>query len=179
MKITIKNLIFATIMIITALFSFNADAQNPKIQLDKNALRQKREVQNFVDSFMSILVKEKDLSKIPNSFFVDDFKRRFSDANDYKINEGLSKTLYTETRFKLSNLSFNFTYLGIVYLMGKFSSREFEKAETAYNKDNKNKDKDPDEMFFSPEIFRLTKQKTLMSKLNDSDFEIKTVREFN
>lgn len=147
-------------------------------KISDKAEREKREVQEFTDSFLKQLEKTKDISKVPRSFFADDF---FNQTIDINLEEGIEKRIPQNLKFRVFAMSFNIGYLGITYFLGRLSEEEMKKDEAKKGKnDAKNSDGDGfTELFFPPYLLKIYKNSRILSKLNNSENKVKTIQEIN
>lgn len=181
----INKIIFALIFVIGLPLScqnVSAQTAKKKPKLVSKAEMEKREVKKFVASFIQILEETKDLDQVPESFFVSDFKIRFSKSYlglDLVESTTLNKLDETE-QYELHKTNFNMAYLSLTYAFSKISIEDSELAE------DEDTDLENINNLFPPQIITLIKNsKTLNAfafKAEDADYfkikDIETFREF-
>ncbi|HMS38866.1 MAG TPA: hypothetical protein PKE69_01475 [Pyrinomonadaceae bacterium] len=100
--------LFTFLVIAFAAIQSNVNAQETVSEAEK------KEVKKFVDDFIKHLDKTKDLDKVPERFFVSDFKTRFA-KNEYWFQFLSSSDFYAQLsdseRFEGNVLTLNFLYL--------------------------------------------------------------------
>ena len=169
------------LIIIIVFFSanFNLNAQTLDKRKQNYSEKDQQELKQFVGSFLRNLNNTKDLAKVSDEFFIDDFKTRFASDNfdNLKIDKKISDKIDENIRYEYGVLQFNLKYLAIMYFAGKMSSREMEIAES--NDNESENECYVCENYFPPEIEKLFKETKTLSRLYESDFEIKTSDEFN
>lgn len=155
-----KQLPFLTKIILVALFlCLNIAAQTSETQKTQTAEEKQKEIEvrKFLASFVKEMDEKKDIRLIPNTFFVNDFKSRFTSF--VFSPEDLPKQLSEKDRFQSSVELFNVMYLGLMYMYGN-----------GYNSDSFSDDKDDKvELFvrkiFPPNIVSLMLKNSLLKNL--------------
>lgn len=176
-----------TILILVSLaiifFSFDIFAQSSvtKKAFDEKANQEEIKVKLFVKSFIKSLEKTKDIGKVPNSFFVSDFRKRFAEYqdtgdifNDLWINSKLWKNLPKSLRYEFNVLRFNFNTLPTMLV------KNFDDDETTSQSYSANKDEGIVVFgeFFPPQVFKVLKQTKVLSISFDNNKEINSLSEF-
>jgi hypothetical protein len=170
-------IITALFILLTATFSQSVFAQNQSV------LNKEQSVKQFVMSFVKSFEETKDISKVPDSFFTADYRRRFADTRDsgdimnmYGISDKFYAKLSRKQRYEYLVLRFNFNVLPFMFIKKPEVSQEAELTKET----SKSKDKlDVASWLFPPEIFQHFKQTKIFSQSVDNDFEITKLAEFN
>lgn len=140
-------------------------------------------VKQFADSFIETLEETKDLNKLPNSYFVSDFQKRFSKTAplDIDIDSSVFNKLSEGERFEFNAGFFTLSYLGLMNAFGKYDY---------YDNTNEETDIEAVANLFPPNIIaKIRQSKTLNSYFlqtangigYNTDFKIKnteTLRDF-
>lgn len=173
-----KIFLIATLIAISfATFSHNSHAQTAKKrpQAITPEERDKREVKKFVRSFTKSLEETKDLDQVPDKFFVSDFKTRFSQSEEWAMNEDIFIKLSSAERYDHNSLWVNFLYLAMMWNGGS-EHFVFDEEDEENESDEEGRDK-----FFPSPVFHLVKQNKTLCKILDidtcDDYEIKDADE--
>lgn len=177
----ITKLFIHAFVVVASLAAFtavcpNAQAQTAKTDEQIRLKAEKQEVQKFVDSFLQSFEESKDFNKISESYFVNNFKTRFSQKEGWRLrtSEEVFAQFSDKERYEHNASMLNFIYLGLMRNIQKygmdFSLEHSDDSEIEEFKQS-----------FPPKIMKLVKQnKTLYSiyvYTDDIDAEISNVVE--
>lgn len=142
----------------------NVAAQTAKTDEQISLKAEKQEVQKFVDSFLQSFEESKDLNKVPESYFATQFKGRFSENGELKVNT--SKELFAQfgdnERYEHNVSMLNFLYLGWMCALEKHGSKLLQ--------DSNDSDDEYFEKTIPPKVIDLIKKnKTLHSIYVDGE----------
>jgi hypothetical protein len=170
MKHTIKFFTAALLLAVLWSTSLVTTAQTPKTDEQIDLKAEEREVQKFADSFMQSLDETKDLDKVPEKFFVADFKTRFAE-DLFPVNKKLAAQLSETERYEHKAAFLNFIYLGIMYSIG--NNEEFKD-----DSEDENENNDYVKETLAPEAFKIFEKSKILHRLFDnSDSEIQNLVE--
>lgn len=133
-----KRITFSPQIILVILFlclNFNAQTTETKKFQTAEEKQKEIEVRKFVASFIKEMDEKKDISKIPDTFFVTDFKKRFTWFQDFAPD--LFKQMNADEQFQSSSEMFNAMYQGLMCMYGNgydFESFADDKTETIMKK---------------------------------------------
>lgn len=170
-----KHLLFVLLSVCGLIFS----GQTATAQTIKKSA-QNLSVKQFTASFIETLEETKDLHKIPKSYFVSDFQKRFSKTAplDIEIESAVFDKLSESERFDFNAEFFNLGYLALMNAFGKYDY---------YDNTNEETDIEAVKNLFPPSIIAQIRQsKTLNSYFlqtengigYNTDFKIKNTETF-
>ena len=171
MKQTIS--IFTALIIFATAFSLspfcpNANAQIPDDEkLTSEEQAEKQEVQKFVDSFLQSLDETKDLDKVPEKFFVADFKTRFAQNKEFSSNDELLLQLSAGERYEYNVLLFNFFHLGMMYFAGTSEFKDDSDGDS-----DKGENEDYGKKMLAPEALKIVEKSKILQFWFGEDFDL-------
>lgn len=124
---------------------------------------QRQDVAKFAASFISLLEEVKALNQIPQSYFVNDFQKRFSKIPplDIDIDTAVFNKLSESERFDFNTEFFTLSYLGLMNAFGKYDY---------FDNTNEETDIEAVKNLFPPSIIAQIRQsKTLNSYFLETD----------
>ena len=168
----ITKLFIHAFIVVASLAAFsavcpNAQAQTAKTDEQIRLKAEKQEVQKFVDSFLQSFEESKDFDEIPESYFVTDFKTRFSQNEKWR-GENISEELFAQfsesERYEHNVSVFDFLYLGMMCSLYEEKINEVGNSEDDHAEDINI------EKLFPPNVVKsIKKSKVLQSMYIDDD----------